>query len=490
MGYPLRIALVKPHSRGINLKGARQPPIGLIGLASILLQEGLPVEIFDGSFYDGSNGADHMSDLDSLVNDVSEYNPDILGVAAYTDTMPECEMILNLLSETPLKICGGPHASTRPQELLRYCDAAFVGEAEFSMRIFARSVKKCGLSSPTSLDRTPGVILNGGSLTSQSSEPLKDLDSIGIEGWRLVSKYFGMMRTSAYRHISDNFLNIMTSRGCQNICDHCASPLTHGSGIRKHSIEHIKATIEYVAILREQKGLPRLESIKFDDDDMMARSASELGAIGEYLARKNINYSCSASMPNFTREKAEIMAKTGLRSIFFGIETHEKRRAEIMRGPKGQMSDDVIVEALDSMRDNGVFTITGYVIGYPDETLEDISKTGETMLALPSDYPIIRPLEVYPGTPVFRWMEERRRLYPGLPRPEDRFVDRTRWDSEPIGLPSSMHNLTRSTLLEIKKQANLAAYLSKERLERAQAICSDEAERELVARNYERFARE
>ena len=488
MRHPPRIALVKPHSRGINLKGAKETPTGLIGLASILIQEGLETDLFDGSFYKDAGGGDDCTD--QLIKDVADFNPDILGIAAYTDTMPECERILNCLSKAPIKICGGPHASARPQELLRYCDAAFAGEAEPSMRAFARSVMKCGLPSLSSLERISGVATRSGQGVGRPSQHLLDLDSIGIEGWRTASKYLGKVRTSSYRRISDNFLNIMTSRGCQNICHHCASPLIHGIGIRKHSIEYIKATIEYVAILREQKGLPRLESIKFDDDDLMARSASELGAIGDYLMRKNISYSCSASVHNFTPVKAEIMAKTGLRSIFFGIETHEKRRAEIMRGPKGQMSDEEIVAALDSMRGNGVFTITGYIIGYPDETPEDISKTVETMLELPSDYPILRLLEIYPGTPAFRWMEEREPLYPGLPRPEDRFVDRTRWNSEPIGLPHSMHNMSREALLEIKNRANQFAYLSKERLERAKANCLDEAEKGAVERNYERFARE
>ena len=93
---------------------------------------------------------------DQLIKDVADFNPDILGIAAYTDTMPECERILNCLSKAPIKICGGPHASARPQELLRYCDAAFAGEAEPSMRAFARSVMKCGLPSLSSLGEYPG----------------------------------------------------------------------------------------------------------------------------------------------------------------------------------------------------------------------------------------------------------------------------------------------------------------------------------------------
>lgn len=486
----IRIALVKPHSRGINLKGARETPTGVIGLASILIQEGLDTDLFDGSFYEDGTGEGAGFGIDQLIKDVNEFHPDILGIAAYTDTMPECELILSRLSHAPLKICGGPHASARPQELLRYCDAAFVGEAEHAIRIFARSAIKDGLPSLSSLERIPGIATRSGPGAGGPSQHLFDLDSIGFEGWRTASKYLGMVHASSYRHISDNFLNIMTSRGCQNTCDHCVSPIMHGTGIRKHSIEQVKATIEYVAALREKKGLPPLESIKFDDDDLMARSASELHAIGDYLFRKNITYSCSASIPSFTPEKADIMARTGLRSIFFGIETHEKRRAEIMRGPKGQMSDEAIVVALDSMRGNGVFTITGYVIGYPDDTLEDIAKTVATMLALPSDYPIIRPLEIYPGTPAFQWMEDRRQIYPGLPGPEDRFVDREKWDREPIGLPHSMHNLSCEALLAIKKKANLAAYCSGERLGRARTICHDESEKAIVVRNYEKFARD
>ena len=81
MRHPPRIALVKPHSRGINLKGAKETPTGLIGLASILIQEGLETDLFDGSFYKDAGGGDDCTD--QLIKDVADFNPDILGIAAY-----------------------------------------------------------------------------------------------------------------------------------------------------------------------------------------------------------------------------------------------------------------------------------------------------------------------------------------------------------------------------------------------------------------------
>ncbi|MBW3004195.1 B12-binding domain-containing radical SAM protein [Candidatus Woesearchaeota archaeon] len=476
MSYKLDVALVKPPSVGWDRKGARRASRGLVVLAGELMNLSYTgrIAIFDGGFYE-------LDELDRFIADVRSFNPAVLGVAGYTDSMPEAIKILKSFPEIPVKVCGGPYASARTEEMLQYCDAVFVGEAEVSFKKFLESVSESGGVENDALIDVPGISFknnNGETQYTGKSESVTDLDTLSVRGWELLADNFGKLKSSLYRHISDNMIGIMTSRGCSNRCVFCFSEISIG-GYRYRSVESVKAELELIERLRQEIGLPELESVRLDDDDIFLREEDELARLFQMFASKGLTTSGSGTVQTATKEKIELAAKYGLESIFIGVETHEARRKYVTAGPKAEVRDEQIIEVLEMFRKYNVRTATGFIIGFPEETLDDIDLTIETMRTLPADYPMMKLLQIHPGTQLWNWVNENIHLYPELEARQFTHVDRERWSIEPEGLPGSHPMISQKKLLELKIKAHQEAYRDSERVSRLMSNKTSE-EREQI----------
>jgi len=366
--------------------------------------------------------------------------------------MPEAVSILNDL-DVPVKISGGPYATARPSEVIQYCDAVFLGEAEISIRNFLRSLYEHG--TVDTMPNIPGVAFKGRE-NPEGYQRISDLDSISFRGWELMADNLSKMRSSPYRNISDNIVSMMTSRGCRNKCTFCAS--TINGSYRYRSVESVEAELELIEYLRQKQGIVPLQSVRLDDDDLFLRDENELAKLFEMFAKKGLTTSGSGAFHNAVPGKIELLAEYGVKSLFLGVETHEGRRGNVSIGPKGQITDEQITETLETLRKNNIKSIAGYIIGFPDETREDIGLTIDTMVNLPADYPSLRILQVHPGTKIWEWVESNMHLYPELQERPFTHVDRERWPTEPSGLPQFHPTMKKEELIELRNQANARAF--------------------------------
>ena len=455
--HSLKTAFVTAPYRSFDRfrKGGKHITNGIKILGGELLESGLSdVKIFDGAFY---------RSFEDLVKSVNYYSPDVLAIPGYTDSMPETERIFDNI-EAKIKITGGPYSSARPQELLGRCDVVFIGEAETSLKKFYEMLNDKGsVISKASLFDIPGIAFsyNEEVVFTEDAPLVKDLDSISLQDWYLVKDYIGEIRIANYRHLYQEFANIMSSRGCNKSCVFCSSNFMHGRGYRFTSPENVEEEIELIEYIRKEKGLPPLKSIKFDDDDIFARDFKDLEKLFGILARRGLTYTGFASIKAASKDVIKLASETGMKSVFFGIETHEGRRKYI---GKGKLSDDEIKETLDECRKNEIFTSAGYIIGFPTETREDIEKTIDSMVYLPVDYPSLNILTIHPGTYLWRYQEQHADEHPELRNNPFTHVDRKRFPSEPEGLPSPHPKIKKEELANLKSIAYRRAYTDENRI--------------------------
>lgn len=473
MAQEISVALVyTPYHRFDKYrKGGAHPPNGLRILGGELLERNLAdrVKIFDGNFYD---------DLQSLIKDIYEFNPLVLGVSCFTDSMPETIEILRSIKGKRIKIAGGPYATGRPYELLEHVDVVFYGESEVSIRDFFTLLRqyKCSYDDldiqKIDMGSVRGIIYKRGDTIQFNPPPMllgsEDLDNLSLKGWDLLKDYLHGYKIANYRHLSQNFNSILSSRGCTGSCVFCSSGKMHGRRFRFRSTESVEREIDYINQLRVEVGLPPLESIKFDDDDFFARDINSFRKMVEMLKRKKLTYTCFASIKYMSKEKIRLAAETGLKSVFIGIETHEGNRERVGKvGLFGKaITDAEIIDVCEMFRQYGVRTAGGYIIGFPWETREDMWKTVDTMVTLPIDYPSITILTLHPEIPIWEWIIKHINLFPDLKEKPFTHVDRERWPEEPVGLPCPHPYVSKKELRDIKREAYIRAYSDENRIER------------------------
>lgn len=442
----MKIALASPKS-----KGRKAVPNGIRILGGIILEKKLGnVEIFDGSFY---------KNQEELINAINRYSPNVLGVSCFADNTKKTLEMLDSC-DADYKIVGGPNVDAAFLDLNNRCDAVFSGESEKMFEDY--------ISNPSKFK---------GKIKTDKIRKIQDLDSISIQGWSLIDKYFDQMSVSPYWHLKDDYVNLLTSRGCYNHCTFCLASKLNGGRVRYKSVDKIESEIDFISRLRESKGLPPLKSIVFDDPDFFSRDESSLLNLFWRLKERNITYGAFASIDNCNENLLKNAGQSGLKSLLFGIETHEGNRKHI--GRRKKFSDKQARKVLELCRQNDIFTSAGYIIGFPWETKEDIQKTIECMDKLPVDYPGISVLDVYPGTPIERYGKNNGFYHDG-----DFSYDNIESLNSRMSLPSPHPKLSRNYLKKKELETYEKVY-NPQRMVQTLNVAKSKFDKEKVIEMYE-----
>lgn len=393
----LKICLVSPASPGkgkIIANGIRI----LAGVAR-KIDNSIEIQVYDGNFHTNSE----------LESKIKTFNPDLLGISVFTDNYEESKRILKSI-DCPIKIAGGPFATNLSHEILGYCDYIFLGEAETSFPKFLELANE-GLDKKK-LSSICGIVYKSEGIIHENKPSCEfvNLNSISSSNWEFVEKYFGSTEeASPMWHLNSSMINILSSRGCNNNCIFCLSSKMHGKKPRFKNVENVEEEIRLIDYLRKKQGLPKLESVMLDDSDLFFRDKDSLEDLFLMFKKYGLTYSTFASINNVNEDLLKLGNETGLKTLFFGIETNEKNRKYVSN--RKYFNDDQARYILEKCRTNGIFTCTAFIIGFPWESYDDIQKTIECMDVLPSDYPGIGILDLHPGTAVWKYKEKHKILY-------------------------------------------------------------------------------
>jgi len=105
-------------------------------------------------------------------------------------------------------------------------------------------------------------------------------------------------------------------------------------------------------------------------------------------------------------ETAGKMAEAGVRTMFLGIESPNKRVLEAYK-KGGKASSRVSSRAVDLLRDAGIETWGAFILGEPSETRDEIEETIRYAEALNPGMAQFTILTPYPGTELWKELESR-----------------------------------------------------------------------------------
>jgi radical SAM superfamily enzyme YgiQ (UPF0313 family) len=340
----MKIALINPANK-ISYGGA--PPISLALLASYLRQFKHEIKIID------------MASGDSIL-DVLEFNPEYIGITGTTLTINTAYEVADFLRKREFKvIIGGVHASIMPDEAIEHADYVVVGEGEIALKHILNN-------DFLYLENNEGII-QGQTIDNLDELPMPAYDLLNMEFY-LKTRIPKILRCVTQERRT---ANILTSRGCPYNCTFCHNS-SNTKKFRWNSAEKVIQEIEY--LIKNYK----IDNLFFIEDNFFA-NRERVKSICNILIEKGIKiqWGANARADGIDKEILELAKKAGCIQITFGWESGSQKMLDIYNK---KTTIEQNAESIRLCNEVGIFANGTFMIGGPDETIEDIRKTKDFIL--------------------------------------------------------------------------------------------------------------
>jgi radical SAM superfamily enzyme YgiQ (UPF0313 family) len=373
-------------------------PLGLLSVASCLKKASLPVRLLDFDLL--SNLGELRCDdtfFDKAVDKAVRTKSKLFGITADCSNYPVVIRFTQLLKQAipdGLIILGGPHASfvaAQTLEAFPEIDIVVIGEAEVTAIELVLALKK-----GADLQTVNGIAYRsaGGVVLTPPRPLMENLDDLPYTAFDLfpMALYLKLTRETE----SNPMLPIEAGRGCPKKCYYCATSRMWRRDNRLKSPERI---YREMAANAKRFGVTTFGLLH----DNLAANRKFLAELCRFLIDKGSPYtwSASASTDRLSRDTIQQMKKAGCRFLFLGIESASPRIQKIM-GKRLQLkhADDIVKACLDV----GLDVTAAFILGFPEETEDDLELTLNKILAyrqlgVEGRFMQLSPL---PGTPLYR----------------------------------------------------------------------------------------
>lgn len=381
------------------------PPLGLGYLASALRKNGQEVFLLDCA-KDRINPQKYRLYL-------REKNPDVVGFQVLPGDVSDVNKSLKIVKEElrhAITIIGGPFVTSMSKEvffLFDNLDYALCGEAEESLPLFLDTLN--GLAQLKRLfynfNDIPGLIYRKNSkIVVNTPQFVSDLNRIPFPAWDLIKPQEYPFAPHSVFFKRWPLAPILISRGCPYNCTFCAASKISGKKIRKRQIGNIMDEIE---LLYNKFNIRELQII---DDGFMIDSQF-VEEFCHNILTKNLDIAwCTSNgvrLDLLNEKLLRLMKKAGLYAVRVGIESGSQR---ILNEMKKGISLKLIEEKIDLLNRLDIYTHGYFILGYPEETEQEIEETIRFALKLKiqtAGFSLFLPL---PGTEIYEYLKTKNRL--------------------------------------------------------------------------------
>ncbi len=327
--------------------------------------------------------------LEQCIEMIESVRPEIcffsLFAFCYADDAIELAEKIKIKMPAVPNIFGGGGVAAYPGYFLKNAaiDYAFTGEAEAGLNQLLAE-----LSQPQpDFRKVPNLVWkNNGSMCVspvRSHVPGTEIEPVLVktaEASRLI-----MFSTSL-------------ARGCPKSCDFCSSRLLFGDTLRTASLSRLEKLLSGFSVNNNCRGKQVI--INFEDDNLLCDETFLRSSISlfqkyipdiQFIAENGIDYS------QLTRETCEWLLKNGMRKFNLSLASLDP---EILLKRKRFLHLERYEEAVSFFAENGIPTITYFICGFKEDTLETTANNlsylayKQTLIGLSPFYPV-------PGLPGF-----------------------------------------------------------------------------------------
>jgi anaerobic magnesium-protoporphyrin IX monomethyl ester cyclase len=354
------------------------PPLGILSIASYLESKGYDVHVVDL----------HAEQLrpEQFRDVLRALRPRFVGVTVLSSHFVPAHYVAAMCKqEVPdCKVfCGGVHAESCPEEMLRHraFDAVGRGDGEELMLELVQGRPYADVAGLSYRDDNRVV--------HNPPRPVEmDLDRYPFPAYHLIdlNNYFPPVGT--YRDLPA--INLLMTRGCPGACTFCNSAKTT---LRGRSVAKM---IELVKMLRYEHGI---RQFSFYDDTFTATPK----AVREFCQRMidekiDASFVCYARGDMFSESMAALLAKAGCHQVLLGIESGSATLMQKIGKPIDKQKYRDVVRIAHA---HGIEVRAGFIIGHYEETLETMRESLEFAVDLDVDFFQPSIMTPYPGTQLY-----------------------------------------------------------------------------------------
>lgn len=364
-------------------------PYSLLFVASYLVKEGFSVRIIDECI---------EPKWKNIVLKELKNKPLLFGVTSMTGQQIKNGLkfteFIKKNSNVPV-VWGGPHLVILPKQTLKNHLIDFVvrGEGEITILELVRALKQkkkfkniLGLG----YKKNDELFLN----KNRSQINLDEIPEIPfhlVDIEKYIDSDFGCKRT----------FRMPTTRGCPHKCTFCVHTL-YKSPWRSMSVEKI--------ILDLKKIIERfnIDSLYWMDDNFFV-DKKRVDRIVKSLIEEGINISWSANcridyLDSYDYSFLDLLKRSGCYDLSIGIESGSNK---VLKNIKKGITREQILRVKDKLSARGIRQTYLFMIGFPDETREDVFQTVSLIKQLLKDNKYFHmafsptPYTPYPGTELY-----------------------------------------------------------------------------------------
>ncbi len=344
-------------------------PLGALAVATFLKERGHSVKI-----------SDRCIKKENVKKQLKAFQPDIVGLSVMSARgIKDAEYISETSKNFGIPVVWGGHYPTFIyDDALNsgVVDAVVLNEGEYTFLELVNA-----LSDRIPLDRLDHIdglaFVRNGEVVLNKPRAFADLADLPAIDYSLVDvpkyyqTYFGCR----------NMLYLYGSKGCPFTCTFCYNTAYSHSTYRKRPIDDLFA--EFDSLVNDYG----MDGIYFTDD-VFCPKKEDLKEFCARMREKNYKlvWGCQARIGQFDEEDFRLMADSGCRWIFFGIETGSP---EMQRKVRKNLDFSKMEDTFRITKELGIITISSLIIGFPHETEEQLRETINLAKTIGADlYPV------------------------------------------------------------------------------------------------------
>lgn len=311
---------------------------------------------------------DRTTDRRSISKVIKDIKPDIVGVSVKSNL---CLSDAQKISQTAKAknipvIWGGEFPSACPEVVLKEdcVDMVGVGEGEKTCLELLDALN----CENVELNKIDGLVYKSGDkIIANNERTIMSGDELARVDYDLVD----VDQYVAPLHGCKKMIWNYGAKGCTGQCTFCFNKSFHKRQYRKRNYDDILAEIQGLV---ENHGVDGM----FFGDEIWCKSSAEMRNNCDKLRALGLNFTwgCMMKVGVLSAADYDYMYNAGCRWIFFGVESGSPER---LKKIKKNIPIDKAIESIKDCYLSGICPISSFIIGFPDETVEELRMTVDLM---------------------------------------------------------------------------------------------------------------
>jgi anaerobic magnesium-protoporphyrin IX monomethyl ester cyclase len=380
----------KTRATNGNIRVMGFPPIGIMSLSAVIKRAGHECVMFDQ--------ANPATPNDVIIEEIRRQRPALVGLSFLSTTSyPYAKMLARQIRAVDAHVrlaFGGVFATLNAQLIKLQCpEVDFVcrGDGEQLILDLIEQLDDPENVGGLTWAKDGKVMHNPNRPTERNLDqwPFPDRESLPLD-------FVESMPLDVPAVLSmERFTSMQTSRGCPWPCVFCDIPIFNEGKWRSRSPQHVVDEFSHL----QQLGYG---AVVFVDDHFLLQP-KRIDAICKGIgdAGITIHWGCEGRVDSVAQHLFPAMAKAHCRTVAFGIESGSQK---VLDRLKKEQTLAEVETAVMNAKQAGIEIVHGFfVVGNPDETVEDMRATFRFASMLRLDTFGFNRLCVYRGTPL--WQE-------------------------------------------------------------------------------------